>query len=700
MKISGKLTAFITSALVTSMLIMTAKAYPGESGFLTESRACAGRLLRTPSAEGEQGFHNHLVRPGTMTTYVLQVCNVYSGTRGVRLDIESEAPAKWLVDIEKNYLQIEPGTWENVILTVKPSAGVREGEVVTVEVSAETDYGEKALVRVKAEATSMRKIYFVSIDSLHPDYLKLNRRGTGPGSENDWLMPNLHEFMERSVFYPNAKVHIIAATDMNHFSFLAGTKTGTSGISMVGGFFFGFDEKGDPIIMSATQLESDLVKYGKGKHVPSLYNAVKDANPRAWTSFVSGKNWVPELMRRPEFQIDRIVHGADVPFFIEPTGKTELSQARFLGRGIAGLLPGPLPPYAHQLGNPQGLDEPQDKRQQYELARLMSSFPMSFPPDEWIMDAALTEIMNEDPDVFYILLAAVDDAGHAFGSAFELEEWDDNGTPDDITDDVSRYDRRASRQGILNVVREADNQFGRLIEFLEKRGTMEEIILVLESDHAMVTHFRRALDMKGYLKSSCGYSMETDYFIGTATSIGLVSKKREDPGIIPAVETALEEWQVGNPVTQKTERAVIVYNREEMKTGLDKSTGKAWMLPGEYYSEYYIENRKPGDQVWPDLLVLAVPNYKFKVTGFALGNLGMADLPFKMPEWGYFIGGHGAFDTQPALLMVMAPEKRPHVNQAIVYSMDIAPTLYRLQGWKIPECVDGKGLPGIDSAIY
>jgi predicted AlkP superfamily pyrophosphatase or phosphodiesterase len=694
---SGK---FYFKGLLAGAIAVAFMVSPGAA--FSREDVCAGKLICTPSAEGEIGFHHHLVRPGTQTTYILQVCNIYSEPRGVRLNIETEVPLSWRVELEKNYISdLASGTVENVLLTLKPSRGVPAKEVVSVEVSAQTDYGEKAEFRVKAETTLMRKIYFVSIDSLDPAYLKLNSKGTGYGSRNDWLMPNLHQFMERAVFYPNAKVHIITATDMNHFNFLAGTKTGTSGISMVGGFFFGFDEKGQAIIRGATQFDRDIVRYGsEGKHVPSLFNAVKDSNPNAWTCFISGKNWVPELMRRPEFQLDRIIHGADVPFYIEPVGRIEINKMQFLGRGIAALLPGPLPPYAHQLGNPAGLDEPQDKRQQYELARLTGSYPMNFPPDEWVMDAALTEIMNEDPDVFYILLAAVDDAGHAFGSAFELDEWDDNGTPDDVTDDVSKYDHRASRQGILNVVKEADAQFARLVEFLERRGTLDELILVLESDHSMVTHYRRALDMKAHLEKACDLSMETDYFFGSATSIGLVSARRDDPAIIPAVEAALEEWKVENPVIGVMERAAVIYNREEMKTGVDQSTGKAWLLPGEYYSEYYIENRKPGDQVWADLLVLAAPHYKFKIQNFGLANLGMATLPIKIPEWGYFIGGHGSFDARAGLLMVQVPGARSRMNQAEVYTMDVAPTLYRLQGWPIPECVDGKGLPGIDPMIH
>jgi hypothetical protein len=246
MKVTKSIWGLWVRVLLSGFFIaLPVSAFSKEKSFLKASEACAGRLLRTPSAQGEDGFHHHLVRPGTETTYILQVCNVYDDTRGVRLNLESEVPASWRVELEKNYISgLAPGAWENVLLTVKPSRSVPDKTTLDMEVSAETEFGEKASLKVKAQTSMMRKIYFVSIDSLDPAYLKLNSRGTGYGAGNDWLMPNLHRFMERAVFYPNARVHIITATDMNHFNFLAGTMTGTSGISMVGAFFFGFDEKG------------------------------------------------------------------------------------------------------------------------------------------------------------------------------------------------------------------------------------------------------------------------------------------------------------------------------------------------------------------------------------------------------------------------------------------------------------------------
>jgi hypothetical protein len=660
-------------------------------------------FISTPSEQGSAAFHHHFVRPGGVTTFVIRVTNIWSAASDVKLNLIEPAQPRgaWSFALAAEQLSgLTPGEVREVMLTLKPAASVKPGEAVQVMVTASAN-GQTDKCTLYAEASTVPKIYFVSIDSLHPAYLKLNAAATGEGKDGDWLMPNLHRLMTQATFYPNNKVHMISATDMNHFNYLAGTYTGTSGIALVGAFFYGFDEQGKPIVKHSTTIDHDIARYDGGKHCDSIYNVAKQMKPGAFTAFVSGKNWVPELYRFPEFAIDRIIHGAKTPEFIAPvrpdTGKP-VKVFRSAARTL--LVPGPLPAFAEYLGNPAANPEPQDKRELNFLARLTGSQPNNFPPDVWVMNSALKEIENEDPDVCYTLLAAVDDAGHAFGSAFDLSEWNDKGTPT-LKDDVSKFDPRASRQGIVNVVREADIQVGRFLDFLAQRGELDHSIIILESDHDMVTAYKRAVDAVGKLKKTARrWSPKKDYFIGTAASVGMISRRHPDadPAMLRDLEDTLEGWQVKNPLTGERECPIIVYNLEEMKTGVDRKTGQAWLLPREYYSEYYVEHRQPGDEVWADLFIMTKPNYKLTLAGFGLGNLGMS-FPFTLPRRGYFIGTHGSLETQPALLIVSVPGKTAAVNPAKVYASDVAPTLYRLLGWPIPASVDGKGLPGLDPSL-
>jgi len=656
-------------------------------------------FISTPSELGSKDFHHHLVRPGAVTSYILRVQNIWDRTVDIRLGVEAAGNNLWAIDLSKNELSaVKPGKYREVLVTVRASGELQPKEPLQFKITAHSSNGFEDENALFAETSASRKIYFVSLDSLHPDYLNLNSAGTGLGKQGDWLMPNAQRVLSRGVFYPNAKVHIPSASDNNHFNMLAGTMTRNSGIPHINFFFYGFDEKGKVIIRSDYDPKSPVTFYDEGKATPSLFNAAKFYNPQAWTAYVSGAEQVVRVIDFPQARIDRVVYGDKRPDWILSPAAGLIKRNIFYKNTLKPLLPDPLPYRHHPVGNPAGLREEQDPRQKYPLAVVMSDSHAKFPPDRWTMDAALLEILNEDPDLLYILLAQADDAGHCFGSAWDLTEWNGRGT-ETVRDDISKYDPRASRQGILNVVREADNQLGRFLDFMQQRGMLDQIILVLESDHSQVTHFRKALTMGAHLNKATKLSAKKDYFFASILTNGFVAARRDDPSIIPELERALESWQVKNPLTGDQECPVIVYNREEMKTGLDQATGQRWLLPGEYYSEYYIERRKPEDQIWPELLVVTKSHYKFKIENLNLADLEISNSPIKIPRWGYFIGGHGNFTTRPSTLIISAPGVNPEIRDDMVFAMDIAPTILRIQGWAIPDSVDGIGLPGADPEI-
>ncbi|RPJ18905.1 MAG: twin-arginine translocation signal domain-containing protein, partial [Desulfobacteraceae bacterium] len=64
--------------------------------------------------------------------------------------------------------------------------------------------------------SSPRRLIYIALDALHPKYLELNSKGQPGGKEGDWLMPSIRAFLNRAVWYPEAKAYLPAATDMNH----------------------------------------------------------------------------------------------------------------------------------------------------------------------------------------------------------------------------------------------------------------------------------------------------------------------------------------------------------------------------------------------------------------------------------------------------------------------------------------------------
>ena len=97
----------------------------------------------------------------------------------------------------------------------------------------------------------------------------------------------------------------------------------------------------------------------------------------------------------------------------------------------------------------------------------------------WIR--ALEIFRRENPDMAYILMAQCDDAGHCIGSACDPSEFIDAVPPYEPPTGcekkpeyqlVSTRNKLIFKEAALNVVRDVDVQFGRLIDGLEKQGVL------------------------------------------------------------------------------------------------------------------------------------------------------------------------------------------------------------------------------------
>ena len=69
---------------------------------------------------------------------------------------------------------------------------------------------------------------------------------------------------------------------------------------------------------------------------------------------------------------------------------------------------------------------------------------------------------------------------------------------------------------MLDIVREADHNFGRFIDFLEQRGTLDDVYIVLTADHGQVTHLPKGIDYKRILREAGISEAEGDRY----TTIG------------------------------------------------------------------------------------------------------------------------------------------------------------------------------------
>jgi len=652
--------------------------------------------------------HAHQVMPGEVTTFMFHVSNLEADPVNVRLSLTSGAP-DWRASLDRERIEgLAPGSTAQAVLTAVAPQGAEVGARVEFTVRAESDAGRVEEVRVAAEVTDVPNVYYFAIDSMDPEYLDLNREGTGPGSEGDWLMPNLRAFMEESVRYPNARVYLPSATDMNHTNALSGTYTGTQGLYMVGGTWRGFTEH-DEVITAPNSME--LMRYGpEGKPLKRIFEVAKEeTGGKALCGFWSNKNWLAEI--EGERTVDIVGHSERFPLFFPPPYKYSAAGDPRSDTDPWDPLSGPfsacfysdttreilIPAMLGQFNLLLGLG-----LYIMPVSTFIGMMPGGHCEDRYLFDSFLRSMAEEDPDVCYINIADLDNTGHFTGSSWDTGEWDDKGTPDAV-DDESRYSPWMRREDCLDILREADLIFGDFLRTLRERGVYENSIIVFLSDHGMENMKDQArgyqvLDLRQILRSH-GLVLNEDYREGGGTEINFIWC--QDPAKLGDIENILENYTVNDPQLGPVKPLVVV-NREEMLKGVDLGP-RGKIRPRELYSEFWITHpEEPGGHRWPDLFVFPLYNYNVAAHGNILSTaanpvgITLGNVPDNVQVG--FPGAHGGPQTTRMPLLFKPPSGYPRYQPGTTVDEeaeigDIAPTIYQILGWEAPDCVDGEPLP-------
>jgi len=669
-------------------------------------------MLFCISESGGLRPHAHQVMAGEVTTYLLHVTNLDGIPSDITLSLTGSAPG-WEVGLDTDKLTgLPPGQTRQATLKVKAPQAGPVGERLDICVEAESSHGTHDEVNVSAEATSVRNVYYWSIDSMDPEYLYLNRAGTGPGSPGDWLMPGLHAFLDQGVNYTNARAFLPAATDMNHTNALAGTYTGTAGVFLVGGTVRGFDAHDEDI---GAPNSMDLMKYGPdGKPVERIYEvAKKKTGGKALCGFWSNKNWLADL--EGERTVDIVGNSERFPLFFPAPRKY-----------IAGDPSSDADPN-DPLSGPFSMSLYSDTLHEILIPTLLGQFslllglgmyivpvslffgllPGSHAEDQYLKQSFFRSILEEDPDVSYINVADLDNTGHFTGSSWTQDEWDTKGTPG-AADDESVFSPWMRRDECLDICRDVDILFGQFIDLLKQRGVYDNSVIVVLSDHGMenVKDPRKVLeggkkyqiiDLRKVLRERGILYKEDFHENGGAGSVIWC----DDPLKTAKIESILEQYTVDDPLLGKVCPLTVV-NRREMRKGVDfGSAGR--VLPKELYSQYWINNPDPvnGHQ-WPELFVF--PRYHYNICthgqvlsgGFNPIGISLGNIPDSV-QMG-FPAYHGGLDTSRIPLILKAPAGyRGYTPGGAIGTevriSDIAPTIYQIMGWERPGCVDGTTLP-------
>ena len=294
--------------------------------------------------------------------------------------------------------------------------------------------------------------------------------------------------------------------------------------------------------------------------------------------------------------------------------------------------------------------------------------------------------------MLYVDLANSDTAQHLFGAADRPEEWIDPGTPGVLWDDENIYNRNANRDPVLDVMYEADWDFGLIADTLDARQAVGHSYLVLLSDHGLTTAFTNLLD-PGQVLLDNGFTESDIERLSNRGDMGFIALT--DPGKTAAVEAVLESYQVFDPVQGVMVKPFIVIDREEMDSGIDNvegpfaTDGVPGNRQGELYSEWSIDvPAADASKVrWPDLFFFTRSRFGSVMSASGVTSSSGSGTPLN--------GIHGSRRSAEVVLMMSGAGIQPGVYDREASLADIAPTLYRILGVSAPGNVNGRVLDEI-----
>src|SRR5207245_4039238 len=135
-------------------------------------------------------------------------------------------------------------------------------------------------------------------------------------------------------------------------------------------------------------------------------------------------------------------------------------------------------------------------------------------------------------------------------------------------DDMNIYSPRANRDPVLDVLHEADGDFGLIADVLDSRHVLDRSFVTLLSDHGLLTEMNTAataLD-PGRILLDNGITESDVEWLSNRGETGFIVLK--DPTKRSRIESILQAYEVLDPVSGVLVRPFIVINRDDVDSGI------------------------------------------------------------------------------------------------------------------------------------
>ena len=292
--------------------------------------------------------------------------------------------------------------------------------------------------------------------------------------------------------------------------------------------------------------------------------------------------------------------------------------------------------------------------------------PAHLGGDVWTADAAIAILEREDWGALFVSFGGVDRVGHMFGADHDLDH--PNGSEIRFADQL----------------RIADEQIGRLLAALDKKGIADETLVILTADHGGMraeNHRARALPGKADYDWSWGHfgnedaALDPQPDIAAMVAVGGVQATSTD--------TALRVWTIPG-----SDRVGALANHMKTMPGVValyrlSDDGKRYEPLHEDFSKLPAAERAFAEKHARALMAtMAAPS--------AANLVGLLD-----EKTGYgTIGDHGGAQSavQRIPIILSGPGVKPGKHPGAARLMDVAPTVWRIAGKAAPSGIDGKPL--------